>query len=72
VGPFVDASRRSELLSKLVTRAADQPPATTAAAIAAQASCPRSDAAKKYLEDTSRDPGAGTLGAPDLHAPPAG
>ena len=47
--PFVNASRRPDIISKLATRAASQPPATTAAAIAAQAAHPRSAAAKNWL-----------------------
>ena len=52
-GPFVKAGRRPDMLSKLAARAASQPPATTPAAIAAQAANPKSTAAKTCLAQSA-------------------
>jgi hypothetical protein len=48
--PFIKANRRPDILGRLAARAASQPPATTPAAIAAQAAHPISAAARRAIE----------------------
>jgi hypothetical protein len=53
-GPFVKAGRRPDIISKLATRAAAQPIATSAAAIAARAANPKSLEAKNWILQSAK------------------